>query len=120
MKQIKLINAYSITEELSKDDKLSMQAKWVLYKLRKDLLPHCEFYIQESRTLFNKYETKNEGDRIAFESPELADEYQKAQKEIDNLEVEFNNKQILKLSDIPNITVQQIEVLDDFIEFLPE
>ena len=120
MKQIKVINAYAVTEELSKSDNLSIQAKWVLYRLRKDLLPHYDFYIQESRALFNRYETTNKGDFITFKSPELAAEYKESQQEIDDFEVEFNNKQTLKLSDIPNITVQQIELLDDFIEFLPE
>ena len=121
MKQIKLIQAYTTTDEISKNDNLTISAKWVLYKLRKELASHYEFYINESRELFNKYETTADKDLITFKSAAEAKEYQTKQAEIDNFEVEFSaEKQQLKLSDIPNITVQQIELLDEFIEFSPE
>jgi len=121
MKQIKIIQAYSITEELSKEDNLTINAKWVLYKLRKELSSHYEFYMNESRELFNKYETSVDGNIISFKSAEEAKEYKTKQAEIDDFEVEFSaEKQELKLSDIPCITVQQIELLDEFIEFKPE
>lgn len=121
MKQIKYIEAYNLTNELSRNTDLSINAKWILYKLRKILYPHYEFYIRESRELFDKYETTAHDDVITFESPELAIEYTTKQAEIDNLEIDEPIEQLsLKLSDIPNITIQQIELLDGFIEFIPE
>lgn len=121
MKQLKIIQAYNVTEQLTKDDTLTITAKWVLYKLRKELTSHYEFYVEESRKLFSNYETTVDGDNITFKTAELAKEYQTKQEEIDNFEVELNSeKQTIKLSDIPNITVQQIELLDEFIEFIPE
>ena len=121
MKQIDIINAYTITEKLSENENLSINCKWVLYKLRKELLPHYEFYIEESRKLLNEYETEINGSSITFKSEALAKEYQSKQDVIDKFEVEFEStKRSLKLSDIPNITIQQIETLDKFIEFIPE
>ena len=121
MKQIKIVQAYNTTEELSKNENLSVNAKWVLYKLRKDLHSHYDFYISESRNLFNQYETTTDENTITFKSAEEAKEYTSKQAEIDELEVELESqKNSLRLSDVPNITVQQIEILEDFVEFIPE
>ena len=92
-----------------------------MYKLKKDLTPHFEFYIEESQKLFREYKTVQNGTRIRFETPELAKDYNDKQLKIDEFEVQTNiNKQSVKLSDIPDITIQQIEALEDFIEFDPE
>lgn len=120
MRQYKVVRAYDITEELSKDENLSIAAKWVLYKLRKELAHYRDFYYEESKKLFDHYDTEVNGDTITFKSPELAREYQIKQNEIDSFEIEPRYaKQPLKLSDVPNITIQQIEELDDFILFEP-
>lgn len=121
MKQLKIVKAYDTTEDLAKDENLSIEAKWVLYKLRKELLPHREFYFIESKKLLDQYETEIDGTTITFKTPELAQEYQEKQNEIDNFEVDAKySKQPLKMSDIPNITIPQIEQLDEFILFKPE
>ena len=118
MKQVKIVEAYDVTEELAKNAELSIAAKWVLYKLRKELSHYRDFYYEESKKLFDKYETTVNENTITFQSPELAREYQIKQNEIDNFEVDAKiTKQVLKLVDIPNITIQQIEILDDFIRF---
>ena len=121
MIQLKIVNAYEATQQLIKENNLSINAKWELFKLRKELLSTYEFYISESKELFDKYETVVNGTAITFETPELATEYQTKQNEIDNFDVEISlSKHKLKLSDIPNISVSQIELLDGFIEFIPE
>jgi len=121
MKQINIVNAYSITEQLAQANNLTIQGKWALYKTRKDLLSHYEFYMEESKKLFNSYETTRTEDSIQFKSQKLAEEYQKKQAEIDNLDVDVKiEKQNCKLSDIPDISVPQIEMLEQFIEFTPE
>ena len=121
IKQIEVANIFNATEEITRNNNLSINAKWILYKLRKEISSNYEFYVNESRSLFERYETKVEGNTIRFYTDEEALEYKTKQDEIDNFEIEFKTeKQQLTLSDIPNITVQQIELLDDFIEFLPE
>lgn len=121
MRQINIANAYMTTEELSKGNDLTIAGKWALYKLRKELSSYFEFYMGESQKLFANYETISEGNLVHFKSHELAVEYKTKQDEIDNLDVEVNiEKQKCKLSDIPSIKVQDMEILDKFIEFLPE
>lgn len=123
MKQINIVNAYIATDKLSKADNLTINGKWVLYKLRKDLSTHYDFYVQQSRELFEEYkEYYNEStDVFDFESAEDAKKFKEKQKIIDDFEVEYAAKKpTVKLSDIPDITVQYIEVLDEFIEFIPE
>ena len=120
MKQIDYINAYLVTDDLV-GKTLTIQGKWLLFNLRKDLQPHVEFYNEESRKLFDNYNTEIKGSTIKFDSPELAAEYSAKQSEIDNLEIDepYKKKQC-KLSDIPDIIVEQMEALQDFIEFIPE
>lgn len=121
MIQLKIIQAYDATQEIIQKNDLSINAKWALFKLRKELISTYEFYVNESKELFSKYKTTVKDKTIIFESPEFATEYQTKQDEIDNFEVEISiSSYKLKLSDIPNITVSQIELLDGFIEFVPE
>ena len=120
MKQIDAANAYFVTDKLIQQKNLSIQGKWILYTLRKELNPAYEFYKKESRDLFNQYDTTADGNVINFKSPELAADYKKKQEDIDNLEIDNLEKKTLKLSDIPDITVEEIELLEKFIEFTPE
>ena len=121
MKLIKIVNAYNAVEELSKTDGLTIIGKWSLYKVRKDISSHYEFYVQECQNLISGYKVEVNGSNVTFESADLAKEYKTKQNDIDNLEIDVQAvKQDVKLSDIPNITVQQIETLDEFIEFKPE
>jgi len=121
MTQIKIVNAYTVTDSLAAMNNLSISAKWVIYKLRKNLLPYRDFYVQESRKLLDKYKPTVQGNTISFNKPEDAQSYQAEQKEIDSFDVDISiQKQELKLSEIPDISIPQIEQLEDFINFMPE
>lgn len=120
MKQIDIINAYSVTETLSDDPSLTIKGKWVLYQVRKELTPHYEFQVQENKRLLEQYNGQYDANtnKINFETAELAQDFQREHNDLDNLEIELNViKPSLSLKDIPNITVHQIETLEDFIEF---
>lgn len=120
MKQIKIINAYSTINDISQNG-LTLKGKWVLYQVRISLASQYDFYLEESQKLFDSYKTISDGTTIKFETVELANEYKAKQAEIDNFDVDMMlEKQECKLSDIPNITVTQMEALQDFIEFIPE
>ena len=121
MKQIKILQVYNVTEELSANDNLSINAKWLLYKLRKDLIPHREFYIEEVNNLLSKFKVTVDGDKITFESEEKVKEYQSEQQKIDDYDIDLKiEKKPIKLSEIPNISIKQIEQLEEFFEFEPE
>ena len=121
MKQINIVNAYMTTTELARSKNLTISGKWALYSVRKNLLSQYEFYVEESKNLYSQYKIERNENTLLFESPKLAAEYQTKQQEIDNFEVDTNvDKITCKLSDIPDITVEQIERLENFIEFMPE
>lgn len=123
MKQAKIMNVYSITEKLSSTEGLTPNGKWVLYITRKALTPHYEFQLTEVKKLFEKYEAEQDREKgtFNFKTPEDAQSFKEEYDELDNLDVELDlNMQHAKLSDIPAITVQQIEALEEFIEFTPE
>ena len=121
MIQHKIIKAYETTQELVENKDLTINAKWELFKLRKQLLPCYEFYANETRELISKYKTEINGNTISFESAELANEFQIKQNEIDNFDIDKTFEKVnLKLSDIPGITIPQMEQLEEFVEFSPE
>ena len=123
MEQYKIVNAYAITDSLSNSKDLTIAAKWALYSLRKDLSPHNSFYTEESRKLIEKYNGCyiTEANTIRFEDNEKATEFRKEYNALDNFDVDLDiKKYTLKLSDIPDITIKQIETLENFIEFIPE
>lgn len=123
MKQVKIVNAYGVTDALSNDTTISLKAKWALYSLRKALAQHYEFQTQENNRLLEKYKGKYDPTTklIIFETPDIAKEFSDEHNALDNLEIDLKvDKQKLSLNDIPKITVKQIEDLEDFIEFTQE
>ena len=124
MKQINVINAYSTTEKLSDNGDLPINTKWILCQTRKTLRPHYEFQVEQNKQILEKYNGQYDQatNQINFETIDQANGFQKEHDELDNLDVEvqLDIKPTLKLSEIPNITVHQMETLEAFIEFIPE
>lgn len=123
MKLAKIINVFNTTEVLAGDPNLTHAGKWVLYSVRKQLADHSEFQREELQKLFEKYPaTYNAETReLTFKSTKARDAFLEESKKLDDLEIEINIvKQKAKLSDIPGITIQQMEAVEDFIDFIPE
>lgn len=121
MKLSKINNAFSATEEITKQNDLTIKVKWTIFNIRKQLSSHVDFYGEEIRKLLDEYKPTVEGTILRFEKKEQAAEFSEKRDKIDNFEVEITiEKASLNLSDIPNITVQQMEQLEDFITFNPE
>lgn len=118
MKQSKIIQAYELTDKLGEQTNISNKGKWVLFKLRKDLLPAYEFNRERYVELYKKHNGTTDGDKIKFETPEIAQAFVDDLNELADLDTELDfSKQELSLNDIPDITVHEIEILDDFITF---
>ena len=121
MKLSKINDAYNATEEITKQNDLSIIVKWAIFNIRKQMAAHVDFYNDEIKKLLDEYKPTVEGNLLHFEKEEQAKEFSEKRNKIDDFEVEINNeKPIIKLSDIPDITVQQMEQLEDFITFNPE
>ena len=118
MKQSKIIRAYEISDKLAEQTDLTNEGKWVLFMLRKDLSSSYEFNQQRYVEILNKYKGTVNGDKITFDSPETAQKFKKELDELSEMDTELDIKtQELSLSDIPSITVHEVEALQDFINF---
>lgn len=121
MKQITINAAYTATEELINQENLTINGKWILFKIRKELTPHMDFFKEEMNKLVEEFNPTFEDNLLKFETPQKRMEFEQRQRELENFEVEMNfSKETLKLSDVPGIKVPQMEKLEDFVEFNPE
>lgn len=114
MKQYKIINAYNATETLIDNDKLSIEDQWNLYKLRKSLRQYKEFYEERIEAIRQKYVSKVVDDKLIGQD---AVDFQNDIFDLDNMEIELDNIEQIKLKLQEGITVHIIESLEDFVEF---
>ena len=118
MKQAKIIIAYEVSDKLAEQDNLTNEGKWTLFMLRKDLSPSYEFNQTRYVEILNKHKGIINGDSIKFETPEIAAEFAKEINDLGEMDTSLDiKKQELSFNDIPNLTVHDIEALEDFIEF---
>ena len=120
MKQYELIRAYKATESLSQNNKLSANALWGFYNLRKKLFPHWEFQNEREEAIRNKYiELANEDGSLTGK-PYV--DYLNELAELANIEKEINvtEKITVPLKDDMGITIEMMEALENFVEFTNE
>ena len=120
MKQYKIINAYRALNALSNNDRFSYEVLWSLYQLKKDLQPHAEFYdeaLNKINQKYSQYADENgmiKGDPFKEYSIQLS-ELEQMEKDVSDID-----KPVLKIKDMPGISLQVVEALEDFIEFQKE
>lgn len=116
MKQYQIINAYQAAEKLA-DCELDAKEQWDIYKLRQFLRPHIEFRKEQEEKLVKKYI------EFADESGNLngmkAVEYHNDLNGLNNLDVEMENREKIKIRFAKGITCKISEPLENFIEFTP-
>ena len=117
MKQIKILNAYGVTEMLSKNDRLSVDALLALFKLRKFLQPYIEFAEERQQTIIEKY--KQFIDEKGNITGEPFNNYTVEISELMETDIEIDpfEKRTIILKDDMGITLQMMEALEPFIEF---
>ena len=116
VRQDKIIQAYELTDELKSKKDISVSVKWMLYQLRSALRPHCEFFAETEEEIKEKYREKaDENGKIYKED---AFNYQTEMNELYTMEKDIQlDKLKIKLSDCGDISVEEMEKLDSFIEF---
>lgn len=116
MKQINIINAYNLLEELSNIKDLTEQEYWSLYNLRKKLRYHVEFYKEREEAIKSKYlefvtdDGKLEGDK--------AREYLSEIEKLNNMESELEPVDKPEIRLVKEISFTKAEQLEDFIKFI--
>lgn len=121
MKQYKIVRAHEATESLSKCENLNVDTLWAIYQLRKKLYPHVEFQLERDKALKEKYSEFADEEGMIRGKP--YNDFLSEKEKLANLEVEdidLSEKIKIKLQDGIGITVQMMEDLEDFIEFVKE
>ena len=114
MKQYKIIQLYNATEKLAGIEGFTPNEQWQIYTLRKALRPHIEFQQEREKALAEKYTPY--ADENGTLKGEPFKNYAKEKAELNNLDVECEYERIA-LPLLKGITFQDIEALEDIIEF---
>lgn len=120
MKQYKIITAYNTVEEMRKKKvEYPSTVSHALFKLKKALQDQYEFQSEEEKKILNELKPDvDEPGKFNFHSKENAELFLKKMEELGQLDVDLDYKKpTIKLTDSLPMTIDEIEVLDDFIVF---
>ena len=115
MKQFDIIRAFNTLEALS-NKKITDEAQWNIFKLRKSLLPHVEFFNERLDAIKDRYRPfADENENITGEK---FHEFMSEFDELKNMDKELDIKKFtLTLTGETGITAMEMETLDSFIDF---
>ena len=108
-----IINIFNATEDLANKD-FTNEQQWRIYKFRKALKEHVNFYTEREKLINDKYMPFADEEGVL--RGEHYKDYMKEKEDLGNTEVEFEfDKMTLPL--VGHIDFKTIEALEDFIEF---
>ena len=123
MKQNVIIQAYKAISKLN-ENPLSLKTAHALYLVKKMLEPHYEFQLNKEKEIYDKYNpTPLENGDLDFGSPEKAQEFTKEYNDLINemkdLEVNLEFvKPSIRLDDDLKLSIEDVEALEPFIDFV--
>lgn len=123
MKQFKIIAAYKTIEDIKQRNKeYPLAVAHAIFKIKKTLQDQWDFQVEEERKLFEKYSpVSDDGNSIKFASDEDAKAFSSKIAELSDMDVELDYiKPKIRLSEQFDLTLSEMEALDDFIEFIGE
>lgn len=123
MKLSRIIAAYNVLESMA-DHLYDFKVAYQLYTLKKEMVPHVQFYAAEELKMVEKYAEKNENGKAViqpngkfnFMSAEAKEGFLADNEALGNVTAEWN-REVLKLPVAPMMSMKQLEALDGFIEF---
>lgn len=123
MKQKDIIKAFHALQKYEEKD-LPIRISYSLFKVKKLIEDQVEFQLNAEQEIFQKYKpTSNEDGSLKFESEEQAREFaQEFSNKIDEIgeievELDLKNKPKISLDQIVDMSIEDIEALEPFIEF---
>lgn len=123
MKQKDIIKAFHALQKYEEKD-LPIRISYSLFKVKKLIEDHVEFQLNAEQEIFQKYKpTSNEDGSLKFKSEEqareFAQEFSSKIDEIGEIEVEpdLKNKPKISLDQMVDMSIEDIEALEPFIEF---
>lgn len=122
-RQDKIIAAHKVLTNLA-NEPLNIKLSYQIYRLLKKLQPYYDFQVEKERELFKKYNPKpSENGTFDFNTPEEAQEFANAMKELWESEIDdLDFKPVVLHLDQDNIqlSVNDVKALDDFVIFEDE
>ena len=123
MKQKDIIKAFHALQKYEEKD-LPIRISYSLFKVKKLIEDHVEFQLNAEQEIFQKYKpTSNEDGSLKFKSEEQAREFaQEFSSKIDEIgeievELDLKNKPKISLDQMVDMSIEDIEALEPFIEF---
>ena len=123
-KQETAVKAYTALWEMAKRP-LNSLAAYRLFRLKKALTPVLEFQVeQEEKIIADLGGTVADSGAVRFDNlsedkvKERQIEYIKKRRELNGMECEVDiDKQSMSVAEIPDISIHEMETLDDFIDW---
>lgn len=123
MKQKDIVKAFHTLEKYEKKD-LPLKVSYALFKVKNKIKDQVEFQLTKEREIYSKYKPIPQDDgALKFESEEqareFAIEFSEKIDEVADMEVELEGfkKPVIPLDQIVDMSVEDIESLEPFIEF---
>lgn len=123
MKQGDIVKAYHVLEKYEQKD-LPLKVSYALFKVKSKIKDQVEFQLEKERELYKKYKpVPQEDGSLKFESEEQAKEFAveftEKTNELAEIEVDIDNnkKPTISLDQLVDMSMEDIECLEPFIEF---
>lgn len=94
-------------------------AAYKLFRLKKKLKDAADFQTEQEMKIIEEMGGKvGERGKVLFEEPDKYIEFAKRQKELSDMEYEFEGEKIsMFMKELPNLSVGDMETLDAFIDW---
>lgn len=126
MKQIDIVKAYHVLEKYAQIQ-LPLKVSYAFYKVKTIIKDQVEFQNNKEREIFEKYKPKtNDDGSFKFESAEQAEEFAREFDskitEVTEMDVDLGEfkKPRIPIDQLVDVSVEDIEALEPFIEFIEE
>ena len=110
------INAYNILTSLGK--RVTGKTAYDLFQLKLNLKSIYDFQSEEELKLVEKYHAKvKDNGSVVIDDPEERKAFIEEREKLENLECDIDHI-TLAIDDIPDITMNEIEALYSFVDFI--
>lgn len=117
IKNFKIIKAYIALMKLE-NETLKVTEAMELFRLKKKLSDHFEFYRDQEKKYSEQYGDKvNEDGTIVFTDNNKKFEFVQKMNELNDMDIEIDIHEVSVTSNDINISMSDIEALDGFVKF---
>lgn len=118
MKQERFVNAYKVIQKYE-SEKMPLDISYGLFKVKKILQDQWDFEVSREEEIYNRYKpSSDEKGNFKFDSPEDQKNFVKELTDLLSMDIDMDIEKVkIKFDDRIEMSLADIEALDDFIEF---